>query len=102
MSPGPPSMTVWQGERVNRHEARTELRPGLHVRPARGATRAVVLLLHGGKENSFEPSEPLHLSRRRMIPVARALHRRGRGHGVAVWTLAYRVRGWNGDAMSPV
>jgi dienelactone hydrolase len=102
MSIRPPSMPVWQGERVNGHEPRAELRPGLRVRAARGGTRAVVLLLHGGKENSFEPSEPLHLSRRRMTPFARALHRAGRGHGVAVWSLAYRVRGWNGDEMSPV
>jgi alpha-beta hydrolase superfamily lysophospholipase len=37
-----------------------------------------------------------------MVPFARALHRSGRGHGVAVWQLQYAVRGWNGDLMSPV
>ncbi|HUR52078.1 MAG TPA: alpha/beta fold hydrolase [Mycobacteriales bacterium] len=79
-----------------------DVRPGLHVRPARGRTRAAVLLLHGGTEHSLEPLDGLQLSRRRMVPFARALHRQGAAHGVAVWSLAYRVRGWNGDARSPV
>jgi dienelactone hydrolase len=37
-----------------------------------------------------------------MRPFARALQRRGRRRGVAVWQLRYRYRGWNGDEMSPV
>jgi len=82
--------------------ARTGLHAGVHVRPALGATRAVVLLLHGGKEESQEVSDPKHLSSRRIRPFARALHRRGARHGVAVWTVKYRVRGWNGPEMSPV
>jgi alpha-beta hydrolase superfamily lysophospholipase len=63
---------------------------------------AVVLLLHGGKESSHEPSDPMHLAALRMRPFARALHRRGARQGVAVWSVRYRVRGWNGPAMSPV
>jgi dienelactone hydrolase len=74
----------------------------VHVRPAHGATTAVVLVLHGGKAESVEQSEPTHLSARRMRPFARALHRRGAAHGVAVWSVRYRVRGWNGPEMSPV
>ena len=80
----------------------TTLHPGVHVRPAVGETRAVVVVLHGGKEHSFEESEPMHLSSRRMRPFARALHRQGARHGVAVWSVKYRVRGWNGREMSPV
>jgi pimeloyl-ACP methyl ester carboxylesterase len=80
----------------------SSLHPGVHVRAAHGQTRAVVLVLHGGKEHSHEASEPMHLSSRRMRPFARALHRQGADHGVAVWSVKYRVRGWNGADMSPV
>jgi predicted NAD/FAD-binding protein/dienelactone hydrolase len=37
-----------------------------------------------------------------MIPIARMLHREGADHGVAVWTVRYRFRGWNGTEASPV
>jgi dienelactone hydrolase len=37
-----------------------------------------------------------------MRPIARALHRAGRGLGLTVWQVRYRYRGWNADAMSPV
>jgi len=80
----------------------TEQEPGVHVRPAKGPTRAVVVVLHGGKAQSLELSEPKHLSSRRMRPFARALQRAGAEHGVAVWSVRYRVRGWNGPEMSPV
>jgi alpha-beta hydrolase superfamily lysophospholipase len=82
--------------------ARTARRPGVHVRPARGETCAVVLVLHGGTEVSQELSDPKDLSALRMRPFARALHRRGARQGVAVWSVRYRVRGWNGAEMSPV
>jgi predicted esterase len=74
----------------------------VHARPARGGTRAVALLLHGGTEASYEPADPVHLSPRRMRPFARGIHRQGAAHGVAVWSLGYRYRGWNGPDMSPV
>lgn len=60
----------------------------------------MVLVLHGGKADSFERSDPTHLSSRRLNPFVRKLHRRGKAHGIAVWKLRYRVRGWNGDARS--
>jgi len=82
--------------------ARTSLHPGVHVRPAVGTTRAVVLVLHGGKEESQEVSDAKHLSSRRMRPFARAMQRHGAKHGVAVWSVKYRVRGWNGPERSPV
>jgi alpha-beta hydrolase superfamily lysophospholipase len=79
-----------------------DLHPGMRVRPARAATAAVVLVLHGGKENSLEPSEARDRAGLRMRPFERALHHQGAGRGVAVWALRYRVRGWNGPEQSPV
>ena len=75
--------------------------PFVEVHAARGDTRAVVLVLHGGKADSFEPSEELHWSSRRVNPFVSAIHRQGRDHGVAVWKVRYRYRGWNGAHMSP-
>src|SRR3954447_22875142 len=74
----------------------------LAVTPARGETRAVVLVLHGGKAVSRELSMSTHLSVLRMIPFARLIRRRTRRDGVAVWRLRYRYRGWNGAEASPV
>jgi alpha-beta hydrolase superfamily lysophospholipase len=37
-----------------------------------------------------------------MVPFARHLHRAGRKHGLAVWSLRNSVRGWNGPDMSPL
>lgn len=76
--------------------------PSLAVRAAQGQTRAVVLVLYGGKAESRAPSRPWHLSAARLRPFARDLHRWGATHGVAVWTVRYRVRGWNGADASPV
>ncbi|PNI07410.1 alpha/beta hydrolase [Arthrobacter sp. AFG7.2] len=66
--------------------------------PARG----VALVLHGGKSQSREPVEAKHLSPARMVPFAWHLHRAGRKHGLAVWSLRNSVRGWNGADMSPL
>lgn len=79
-----------------------ELVPTLSTRPARGDTRAVVLTLHGGRENSLEPTHHRQLAGARMVPFAAAIARRASSAGVAVWSLRHRVRGWNGDLMSPV
>ena len=81
---------------------RTVFHPGVEVLPSQGATRGVVVVLHGGKADSFDPSLPSHLSRRRMKPFAKHVHEQGAGHGVAVWTVQYRYRGWNGTDRSPV
>lgn len=74
----------------------------LKVLPASGSTRGVVLVLHGGKSQSREPVESRHLSPARMVPFARHLHRAGRQHGLAVWSLRNSVRGWNGADESPL
>jgi predicted esterase len=76
--------------------------PGLSVRPATGATRAVVLVLHGGQSDSLEPTSAGQPAALRMRPFARGLHRAGRRLGLAVWTVHYRYRGWNGAQASPV
>jgi len=76
--------------------------PVLSVLEASGGTKGIVLVLHGGKAHSRDPVEARHLSPARMIPFARHLHRAGRKHGLAVWSLRNSVRGWNGSDMSPL
>jgi len=80
----------------------SQLQPELLERPASGQTAAVVLVLYGGRATSSEPSRPWHLSAARMVPFARMLYGWGRDRGVAVCTVRYRVRGWNGSQLSPV
>lgn len=80
----------------------TRTGPRLTVRAAAGTTRAVVLVLHGGQSDSVAPTSPAQLAAARMVPFARGLQRAGRGHGLAVWTLHYSYRGWNGAQASPL
>ena len=72
------------------------------MRNAAGRTRAVLLVLHGGRADGFQPSRSWHLSALRLRPFARSLHRELGQQGVAVWSVRYRYRGWNGSAASPV
>lgn len=76
--------------------------PAVMVRPAASTARGVVLVLHGGRANSFEPVRSRHLSPARMVPFARLLHSWGSGAGLETWSLRNRVRGWNGEEMSPL
>jgi pimeloyl-ACP methyl ester carboxylesterase len=76
--------------------------PSVDVLPADDETTAVVLVLGGGKATSQQPSDRGQLTAVRMRPFAAMLHRRGRAYGLSVWTVRYRVRGWNGDERSPV
>jgi acetyl esterase/lipase len=76
--------------------------PRLIMTPARGTTRAVVLVLHGGKVVSRDLPVPRDVSALRMLPFTWAVRRRTRTQGVAVWRLRYRYRGWNGTDASPV
>lgn len=64
--------------------------------------RAVALVLHGGKAKGTGVPKNLSLARLRMRPFQKTIARAGRRHGVAVWMLHYRVRGWNGAAADPV
>jgi alpha-beta hydrolase superfamily lysophospholipase len=68
----------------------------------RGPVQAVALVLPGGKAHSFDPTDTSQLTALRMRPFVRALARRGAAHGVAVWLLRYRCRGWNGAEQCPV
>ena len=60
--------------------------------------RAVLLLLHGGKERSDEPVDGRSASWRRMAAVQRAVTPAAHAAGASTWLLRYRVRGWNGGA----
>jgi pimeloyl-ACP methyl ester carboxylesterase len=72
------------------------------VRAPDRAVKAVALVLHGGKADSFDASDPNGLAAVRMRPFAGSLHRSGASRGLAVWTVRYRFRGWNGPERSPL
>lgn len=74
----------------------------LTVWPARGATRAVVLVLPGGSAASLAAASPRQLPALRMRPFAHGLQRAGQEAGLAAWTLHYTYRGWNGEQASPL
>lgn len=73
--------------------------PTLTVLPTREPPTAVVLVLHGGRARSAEPTSVRQLAYRRMLPIARAVHRAvcdpATGRGAAVCVLRNRLRGWN-------
>ena len=79
---------------------------GPHLRVWQPSTadgvRGAVLVLHGGQEVSKRPAHRLRPPYLRMLPFALDLHRTGRGHGIAVWLLCNRVRGWNKPDLDPV
>lgn len=64
--------------------------------------RGLLLMLHGGRSVSSEPTGRAQLPVLRIAalswPVRRALH----GTGVIVRTPRFTVRGWNGDDAAPV
>lgn len=81
----------------------SEAEPAVAVWPAHGPrTEAVVLVLHGGAEHGTGGVPPWKLAHLRMVPIARALHRAGREHGVEVRLLRNRRYGWNAPAMDPI
>lgn len=63
-----------------------------------GPARAVVLLLHGGKERSTRVVDGRSASWRRAAALQRAVDPRLHRAGAATWLLRYRRRGWNGGA----
>ncbi|MFB6889721.1 alpha/beta hydrolase [Kitasatospora sp. NPDC056327] len=58
---------------------------------------AAVLVLHGGKEHDLDRPGPLNLAGLRMAGFVHALRRETAGADVAVGTVRYRHRGWNGE-----
>ncbi len=65
-------------------------------------TKAVALVLHGGKETSETPAAQRQLAVLRMVPLARHLVSVGAERGLAVWRLRFRYRGWNSEAAHPM
>jgi dienelactone hydrolase len=86
----------WEAARVS------ELVPELSIWHARGETKAVVLVLHGGTELSTAPVSRWKLAYLRMIPLARALHRAGARDGLEVRLMRNRLYGWNAPELDPV
>lgn len=76
--------------------------PAIRLLHPPGVVRAVVLMLHGGSEESRARSHRLRPPYLRMLPFAYDLRRAGRGHGLAVWLLRYRYKGWNKPNLHPV
>jgi Dipeptidyl aminopeptidases/acylaminoacyl-peptidases len=62
---------------------------------------AVVLLLPGGTSDSFSRVRAFDPAVLRMFPFGRSVVRAGKGR-IALATLRYSVRGWNGDQESPL
>lgn len=75
--------------------------PHLHITGDNALAEAVVLLLHGGTPDSFVPVRALDPAVLRMIPFGRSVVRAG-GERIALATLRYAVRGWNGTQESPL
>ncbi|MFJ4184450.1 alpha/beta hydrolase [Kitasatospora sp. NPDC089509] len=69
----------------------------LHWRVRPAAARAAVLVLHGGEEHNLARPRRLNLPLLRMHGFLRALTRDTADAGVAIGTVRYRHRGWNGD-----
>jgi dienelactone hydrolase len=75
--------------------------PRLLWAPQVGQPRAVVLVLHGGRSRSRQPVRAWQVAVLRMVPFAGAVAASGKGR-IAVATLRYAVRGWNGAEQSPL
>ncbi|MBC3987278.1 alpha/beta fold hydrolase [Streptomyces sp. AC536] len=69
----------------------------LVLRPSPTPPRAAVVLLHGGREEGLEPPPALNLPGARMVPFARSIARATAEHRVALGSVRYRHRGWNGE-----
>jgi dienelactone hydrolase len=77
------------------------LLPGLTLRKPRGTVRAVALIAHGGRSRSTDPASRLDPTALRMYPFLHGLHAAGRGSGLAVAQLRYRLVGFNeGDPVT--
>jgi dienelactone hydrolase len=77
--------------------------PALLTLAPRGAVRGVTLVAHGGRSESLAAGSRLQTPAIRMYPFLLGLHRAGRGRGIEVCQLRYRVRGYNdGDPVADV
>jgi predicted esterase len=78
-------------------ERETVFRPALIRDDDLVQAQAVALVLHGGQVKSVAPATARQVAVLRLRPVARHLARICSPHGVAVYRLRFRFRGWNGD-----
>jgi dienelactone hydrolase len=62
---------------------------------------ALVLVLHGGRSASREPTTAVQPAVLRMAPFAAAIRRAVRGSGAQVSRPRFTVRGWNGAQAAP-
>ncbi|HVS67439.1 MAG TPA: alpha/beta fold hydrolase [Mycobacteriales bacterium] len=76
--------------------------PSLVVHEPTATVRAVAIVLPGGKADSYDLARSRQLAIVRMAPFVSALRRDGEAHGLAVWLVRYRYRGWNGPEACPV
>ncbi len=68
-------------------------------------TSGLVLMLHGGTQDSLSMVDEKRASWRRSAWMQREIAAEANASGVAVWLLRYKLRGWNaglGPAPSPV
>lgn len=72
--------------------------PLLTQHDAPGDTRAMILVLHGGKPRSRQAIDGRSASWRRASWLQRDIAQRAHEAGVGVWLLRYRERGWNDGA----
>jgi hypothetical protein len=68
---------------------------------AAGVT-GVVVVAHGGRSVSSEPTTAVQPAVLRMVPLARAIRRAVRGSGAVVVRPRFQLRGWNGEQALPV
>lgn len=64
--------------------------------------KAVVVFVHGGKEESLTPVTSRDMAVLRMVPLARRLISDGAESGLAVWRMLFRYRGWNDEGAHPI
>ncbi|MEO8556625.1 MAG: alpha/beta hydrolase [Actinomycetota bacterium] len=75
--------------------------PRLRFRGDVANADAVVLLLHGGTERHHSPVRAFDPAVLRLVPFGRSVVRAGQGR-IALASLRYAVRGWNGRHESPL
>jgi predicted alpha/beta-hydrolase family hydrolase len=69
--------------------------PQLTTYDAPGRPRALVLMLHGGKQSSMQAVTGRSASWRRCLVMQRSIARQAQEAGVSTWLLRYGVIGWN-------
>jgi alpha-beta hydrolase superfamily lysophospholipase len=97
-----PNLPVQQSLRIGEDESMSIERPATlrggaprHV----DSVRSAVLVLHGGREHSRQPTSSRQLAVLRMVDMYAGLRRQS--IAAAVYLLRHRVRGWNPGAPSP-